>query len=174
MNTESPPDEAYLRHLVRVFDETPVMSHVLQTLHIERPGLVRIQLQCRPEYNHRGGAVHGGIIGLVIDNAGFMACASLSRRHWMTTCEYKVQLLAPAVPPDLTVTGRVLQRGTQVMHAQMDMVDGRGQTVAIGVGTYLVLPRLYRVNEAADSRTEVTAEGGRERRNARVRTPAET
>src|ERR1700722_10622442 len=89
-------DEAYLKHLSQVFDDTPVIGFIEQDLTFEGPGVARVVLRCKPQYNHLGGCVHGGVLGLVMDNAGFMACASLSQRRWVTTCEYKVQLLAPA------------------------------------------------------------------------------
>jgi uncharacterized protein (TIGR00369 family) len=138
-------DEAkYFQILRDSFHDAPITRLLPQTLEISQQGEVRIQLHPDPRYHHGGGTLHGGILGLVLDNAGWFACATVSEGFWLATTEYKINLLE-AVPAEQLVaaTGRVLRRGRYLMHAEMKAVALSGKPVAVGLGTYAILPRKF-------------------------------
>ncbi len=149
MNEDSgdPPelDEAdYFEALRAMFHGAPITKHVRQQLDLPAKGTARITLAAEPYLHHSGGALHGGIIGLVLDNAGFFAAATTTGGLWVVTSEYKVNLLEATAEPELVATGTVLRRGRNLVHAEMRAVSASGVTIAVGLGTYAIVPRRFR------------------------------
>ena len=62
----------------------------------------------------------------------------------MVTTEFKVNLLESVPLEDVVATGRVLRKGRQLIHAQMEARDARGGLAAIALGSYIVMPRKFR------------------------------
>ncbi len=106
-------------------------------------GEVVIALHPDPRHHHGAGRVHGGIISLLMDNAGFFAAATRSRGNWVVTAELKVNLLDSFAGEIVRATGRVLRAGRHVIHAEMRAETER-KVIAAGLGTYTVLPRAFR------------------------------
>jgi uncharacterized protein (TIGR00369 family) len=136
-------DPAYFEVLKDQFHQAPITRFVPQTMEIPGPGTVRITLHPDARYHHGAGRIHGGILGLVLDNAGFFASATVSGGMWVATAEFKVNLLESASDAPVVATGTVLRKGRHLIHAEMRAAMGE-VTVAIGLGTYVVLPRPFR------------------------------
>jgi acyl-CoA thioesterase len=134
----------YFELLTSQFHVAPITQLVPQTLEVTERGLVKITLHADSRHHHGAGRIHGGILALVLDNAGFFACATESDGYWVMTTEFKVNLLEPVALEDVVAIGRVLRRGRQLLHAQMEARDARGGLAAIALGTYAVLPRKFR------------------------------
>jgi uncharacterized protein (TIGR00369 family) len=137
-------DRDYFELLKSQFHEAPVTRLVPQTLEVAEPGYVKITLHADARHHHGAGRIHGGILALVLDNAGFFACATESNGCWVMTTEFKVNLPESVALEDVVATGRVLRKGRQLFHAQMEARDARGGLAAMALGTYAVLPRKFR------------------------------
>ena len=112
-----------------------------QQLTLVSRGRAEVTLSFDKKHLQRQGQLHGGWYGFIADTAGFFAVMSLcSPDDGATTIEYKVNLLAPAVPENAPVVAkaRVVKKSGSIAVAQMEILDGRGEICASGVGTYRI------------------------------------
>jgi uncharacterized protein (TIGR00369 family) len=137
-------EAAYFEVLRETFHGAPITQHVRQRLEILARGTASVTLTISPDLHHAGGALHGGVIGLVLDNAGFFAAASTTDGLWVLTTEFKVNLLDAATGDELVATGTVLRRGRNLVHTEMRASSPGGILVAVGLGTYAIIPRRFR------------------------------
>jgi acyl-CoA thioesterase len=137
-------DAEYFELLKDQFHSAPITQFVRQTMEVPERGTVRITLHADARHHHGAGRIHGGILGLVLDNVGFFACATESDGFWVVTTEFKVNLLESVALEDVVATGRVLKKGRHLMHAQMEARDAKGVLAAVGLGSYAVMPRKFR------------------------------
>jgi uncharacterized protein (TIGR00369 family) len=137
-------DSEYFELLKAQFHEAPITQFIRQTMEVLERGSVRITLHADARHHHGAGYIHGGILGLVLDNAGFFASATETGGYWVVTTEFKVNLLESVPLEDVVATGRVLRKGRQLIHAQMEARDARGGLAAVALGSYAVMPRKFR------------------------------
>lgn len=71
-------------------------------------GKIEIELTTNANMLQHHGFVHGGVVGALADTACSWAAATLAGD--VVTASYTIQLLAPALPPTLTVTAEVIKR----------------------------------------------------------------
>jgi acyl-CoA thioesterase len=138
------PQARYFEILKSQFHEAPITRFIRQTMEVPERGRVSITLHADARHHHGAGRIHGGILGLVLDNAGFFACATESEGYWVATTEFKVNLLESVPLEDVIVTGRVLRKGRQLMHAHMEATTARGVLAAVALGSYTLLPRKFK------------------------------
>jgi uncharacterized protein (TIGR00369 family) len=143
----SPPDadEAALFEVLKdAFHDAPITRFVRQTMEIPEKGTVRITLHPDARHQHGAGRVHGGILALLLDNAGFFAAATTTEGLWVVTTEFKINLLDSVAEEPVVATGTVLRKGRHVIHSQMEAAKPSGEKIAVGLGSYTVLPRRFR------------------------------
>jgi uncharacterized protein (TIGR00369 family) len=88
--------------------------------------------------DHGEGAIHGGAIATILDNAGFFTSA-LAINGMVTTSEMSFHLLRPAKKVKLIATGNVLKVGKRQVVAEMNCKDENGNLIAHGTGTFLFM-----------------------------------
>jgi uncharacterized protein (TIGR00369 family) len=98
-------------------------------------GVAEIRLPFKLDLTQSLGVVHGGMVGLAADTAGWFAAASVYPQRLVTTAEYKINLLTRA-RGDLLATGRVLRQGRTLITCQLEVVDAENKLIAVGIGTY--------------------------------------
>lgn len=95
----------------------------------------RAEMQCpvNAQTQNVNGDLHGGILALLVDEAGTVALASQDRqgRPGVTT-DLNVSYLAPGRPPGVRAFARALKVGRTLGYVQVDVLDDAGQTVAVG------------------------------------------
>jgi uncharacterized protein (TIGR00369 family) len=139
------PDEAaYFALLAATFHQAPITQHIRQVMRSLEAGRAVIELHADERLCHGAARVHGGVLALVLDNAGYFAAATVSGGYWVATTEFNVHLLEPVGAMDLLARGEVLRRGRHLIHTRMEIADGAGRVAATGLGSYTVLPRPYR------------------------------
>ena len=137
-------ESAYFQLLCDAFHQAPVTQLVRQTLVLREAGVATLTLHPDERYHHGAGSIHGGILALVLDNAGWFASATMSEGHWLATAEFNVNLLeAVSAHEPIHATGRVLRKGRNLFHAQMEAATATGLKVAVGLGAYAVVPRKF-------------------------------
>jgi uncharacterized protein (TIGR00369 family) len=137
-------DAGYFEILKSAFHDAPITRLVRQTMEIPARGTVRITLHADPRHHHGAGRVHGGILALLLDNAGFFASATVSEGYWMATTEFKINLLEGVGEESVVAIGTVLRKGRHLIHAEMAASTEAGVKIAVGLGSYAVLPRRFR------------------------------
>lgn len=106
-------------------------------LHYDRDGAAVFDLPYNPGFDHFMGGIHGGVIAILLDNAGWFTAAA-HYDHWISTVEFSVRLLSWAQKEDLRSKGRLLRQGSRIAVAEMEVRTGDGRLVATGSGTFIV------------------------------------
>ncbi len=96
-----------------------------------------LKVPMRDEFERMTGSGqwHGGAMAAVIDIAADLALAIVYGGP-VPTINLRIDYLCPAVDTDLTAIGRVRRAGRTIGVADVDVLDDRGQTVAVGRGCY--------------------------------------
>lgn len=107
------------------------------------PGHAEIELDRRPEVTQQHGFIHGGIIGMIADNAGGYAGFTLMPADAsVLTVEYKLNLLAPADGAKAIARARVIKPGRTLFVVHVDVFvqrDGAEHLCATALQTLMVM-----------------------------------
>lgn len=117
-------------------------------------GRARCYLDLTEAHMNRHGVLHGGIAGMLLDNA-MGATGSLtvddSGRAPFLTISLNTQFLAPArAGTRVTATGRVTGGGRSLLFIAAELVDGDGTVIATATGVFKRVPR-HRLPEGGDA-----------------------
>jgi uncharacterized protein (TIGR00369 family) len=94
-------------------------------------GVTRFELEAGPRHHNPMGGVHGGILCDLADIAmGTAMAATLEQGESFATLQLNASFLRPVREGLLVATGRIVYRGRTVGHAEAEIVDGGGKTVA--------------------------------------------
>jgi uncharacterized protein (TIGR00369 family) len=108
-----------------------------------RPGAVAVELPYREDLTQQHGFIHGGIVGMIADNAcGYAAFSLMPADASVLTVEYKLNLMAPAEGERLVARGRVVRPGRSLVIAESRVValkDGRETEIAACLATLMTL-----------------------------------
>ncbi len=125
----------HLQRLRKLFEEAPIRElDGLEWVSCGGGG-AEVRLPFKHDLTQGLGVVHGGMVGLAADTAGWFAAASVYPQGLVTTAEYKINLLTGA-KGDLLATGRVVRQGRNLITCQLEVVDADNKLVAGGIGTY--------------------------------------
>ena len=106
-------------------------------------GESELLLPIRPELQQHHGTVHGGVLGVLVDNACGWAAASVAGP--LVTAHYAVHLLAPARGERLRAIGRLIRAGQRSAVAAADVfAESQGQPqklVATGMASFAVIEK---------------------------------
>jgi len=124
----------------------PFRAHLgAELTHLE-PGLARVRLPRRPEFDTRApGVIHGGVIASLIDMASANAVNSLrtaADTDWagIATTDLNVTYLA-AARSDLEAEARVLRASRRLAFLQVEVRNAEGALVAVGRTTFSITRR---------------------------------
>ncbi len=107
-----PRDPGYADRVRASFGLQRAMALIGAELAVVEPGFTEIHLANRPEITQQHGYVHGGIVGMIADNAGGFAANTLTAADTsVLTVEYKLNLVAPADGERLVARGEVVKPG---------------------------------------------------------------
>jgi acyl-coenzyme A thioesterase 13 len=96
-------------------------------------GQARMECPVSGPTQNVNGSLHGGMIALLVDEAGTVALASADRegRPGVTT-DLAISYLAPALPPRVIAEARTLKVGKTLGFVQVDIRGEDGTLVASG------------------------------------------
>jgi uncharacterized protein (TIGR00369 family) len=124
--------------LLELFNEkAPIADCFGMKLSYDDKDRANIALSYNPDLDHAGGAVHGGVIATLLDNAGWFTCA-MCCKCMVLTSEISVHFLRPAVETGLRAQGEMLKKSRRQAVAQMHCWDEAEALVAHGTGTFLL------------------------------------
>jgi uncharacterized protein (TIGR00369 family) len=143
MPSLEPRNPHYVERVRKALSLQPVMAHIGAAPTSIQPGEVAIELPYLRELTQQNGFIHGGIVGLLADNACAAAAGTLaSADAGILTVEYKLNFLAPAAGERLVARGRVIRPGRTLMIAEAGVFalkDGRETQVATALATLMIL-----------------------------------
>lgn len=101
------------------------------------------ELEVRPELLQAFGAVHGGVVAVMVDHVlGSAIFPSVPRGTWPATLEFKLNYLAPVRQGTLRATGEVVALRQRTAVVQVEVTND-GRPVAVAQGTLsLQQPRI--------------------------------
>jgi len=138
-----PQDPDFATRVRDSFARQKAMAYIGAQLCAVAPGRIEIALPYRPELTQQHGFIHGGIVGMIADNAcGYAAFSLLPATASIVTAEYKLNLLAPAAGERLIAQGMVLRPGRSLVVAQAEVravTAGGGTQVAAALATLMIL-----------------------------------
>ena len=124
--------------LIKMFStHPPIVKTFGMELSFDKDDHAIVTLPYNPNLDHGEGAIHGGAIATLLDNAGFFTSA-LAIKGIVITSEMSFHLLRPAKKVKLIATGNVLKVGKNQVVAEMNCKDEHGNLIAHGTGTFLI------------------------------------
>jgi len=123
------------QELRKRFGSAPLRKVLGLKLQYDAEGNAVFHLPYNPSFSNSVGGVHGGIIGALVDMAGWWAAAPYYH-HWIATAEYQVRLLQPAHETDLYATGKLLRAGSKIAMCEVEVRAPDGTLVAVGSCTF--------------------------------------
>lgn len=104
------------------------------------PGVAVVEVAVTPELVHGFGAVHGGVVATVVDQAlGSAVLPLLPAGTWPATLEFKVNYLAAARQGVISATGTVVSLRKRTAVVQVE-VTNEERTIAVALGTLSLQP----------------------------------
>lgn len=128
-NPFHPRDPQFAQRVRTSFEGQPAMGLIGAQLASVEPGLCEVVLPFRPDLTQHHGYIHGGVVGMIADNAAGFAAASLtSADASVLTAEYKINLMAPAEGERLVARGRVVRAGRNLIITTAEVFAVRQDT----------------------------------------------
>jgi uncharacterized protein (TIGR00369 family) len=133
--------------------EVPPFHRVLRPRAVDADpdkGIVIVGIDFRDELRRlpNDHAYHGGVIATLIDLTGHAAVA-VKIGQMAPTIDLRIDYLRPADNSSLIATAKLISAGKSVARVDVEIVDDRGRSIAIGRGTYST--RQHGTNAAAAS-----------------------
>jgi uncharacterized protein (TIGR00369 family) len=119
-------------------EQAPIIKTYGARLSYDEQGGAVWDLPYNAKFDHAMGGVHGSVLGMLLDNAGWFTVAPYYDT-WIATVEYQVRLLEHIERQDLRAVGSVVRLGTRLATASMEVKSaGDDKLVAVGSGTFSV------------------------------------
>jgi len=107
-----PRDPGYAARVQASFARQKAMHTIGARLRAVGPGWTEVELPHRDDLTQQKGYLHGGIIGMIADNAcGYAAYTLMPASASPLTVEYKINILAPGRGQRYVAEGVVLRSG---------------------------------------------------------------
>jgi uncharacterized protein (TIGR00369 family) len=104
------------------------------------PGTATAEVEVRPELLQAFGAVHGGVVAVMVDQVlGAAIFPSVPRGTWPATLEFKLNYLAAVREGTIRATGEVIALRARTAVVQVEVTND-GRLVAVAQGTISLHP----------------------------------
>jgi uncharacterized protein (TIGR00369 family) len=118
-----------------------ISRFVRQKLEVLEEGVCKITLPFREEFEQTFGVLHGGIINLIADTAGYFAAATKVGDMPLATAEIKMNFISPVYRKEIYAIGKVVKAGKQLIICELKVyTSDEDKLVAIGTATYSKIP----------------------------------
>ena len=123
--------------LLALFGRAPIKKTLGIGFHYDEEGAAIFNLPYNPGLDHALDGIHGGVIAILLDNAGWFTVAQFYDA-WVATAELQVRLLKPVAKTDIYSRGRILNLGKKIAVAEMEVRTREDLLIAVGSGTFVV------------------------------------
>jgi len=117
--------------------ETPPAAALLgwEALDLE-PGRVRVRYAARPEFGNPHGAIQGGFLAAMLDDAmGPALFTTLPADQFAPTIEMKVNFVRPARPGPIIAEGNVVHKTSSIAFLEGRLTTADGDLIATATAT---------------------------------------
>jgi uncharacterized protein (TIGR00369 family) len=129
--------EEHFRALERLYAAAPINQLFESRLDIAEAGTARIFFEVDERYYHAAGAVHGTAYFKMLDDAAFYAANSLVSDRFILTTAFNLLFTRPLKSGPVIAEGRWVSGKRRVFVADARLVDGDGEEIARGTGTFM-------------------------------------
>lgn len=144
-NRVTPPDgrraavgaSAHHRALESLYAAAPINRLFDSQLEIAGPGEARIRFSIDERYFHAAGAAHGTAYFKMLDDAAFYAANTLVSDRFLLTTQFNLLFTRPLAHGPAVAEGRWISGQRRVLIADARLLDGNGEEVARGTGTFM-------------------------------------
>ncbi|MEJ2457838.1 MAG: PaaI family thioesterase [Novosphingobium sp.] len=121
----------------RLYASAPINHKFSSSLEILGEGFSRITFVIEPDCFHAAGAAHGTIYFKMLDDAAFYAANTLVTDRFLLTTSFNLHLSKPIKGGTVLAEGRWVSGRRRVFVAESRLVDGTGDEVGRGTGTFM-------------------------------------
>jgi len=135
-----PIKESYEKALRRAVESAPYYQ--LLQINVEQldVGFARFRMPFRKELTQAYGVVHGGAIATLADTAVAFALMTLIQPgERVLTAEFKINFFSAVNSGEMFGEARVVHKGGRMVAADMEVKNEKGQLIAKGLATYMIL-----------------------------------
>ena len=125
------------RALERLYRSAPINALFRSELSIPGEGAARIRFDVTPETFHAAGAAHGTVYFKMLDDAAFYAANTLATDRFLLTTSFTLLFSKPLRTGPVVAEGRWVSGRRRVFVAEARLVDGNGEEVGRGTGTFM-------------------------------------
>ena len=136
-NTPLSGAEPHYRALESLYASAPINLLFPSRLRVTGPGTARIEFEVDSRIYHAAGAAHGTIYFKMLDDGAFYAANSLVSDRFLLTTAFNLLFTKPLKAGPIIAEGRWLSGKRRVYVAEARLVDGEGEEVGRGTGTFM-------------------------------------
>lgn len=130
-------EAAHFRALENLYLSAPINRIFQSRLIIPERGQSRIEFSVDESLYHAAGAVHGTSYFKMLDDAAFYAANSLVSDRFLLTTAFNLLFTKPLTSGPIVAEGRWISGKRRVYVADARLIDGDGEEVARGTGTFM-------------------------------------
>lgn len=127
----------HYRALERLYAAAPVNSLFNSRLEITGEGHCRVVFAVDRSVYHAAGAAHGTIYFKMLDDAAFYAANTLVTDRFLLTTSFNLHFTKPVREGEVVAEGRWISGRKRVLVAESRLVDGEGDEIGRGTGTFM-------------------------------------
>lgn len=101
-------------------------------------GLVRGEIEIRPELLNPNKVLHGGVFGTLADTVAIFGCVYVYEVASVTTIGLNITYLKSAKSGTVSATAKMLSQGKTISNWQVEMMDEGGQLLAVALVSYSI------------------------------------
>tara|TARA_R110002072_G_scaffold181232_14_gene337351 strand:- start:9798 stop:10250 length:453 start_codon:yes stop_codon:yes gene_type:complete len=129
--------DTHYRALERLYGSAPINSKFASSLEILAEGRARISFDVTEASYHAAGAAHGTIYFKMLDDAAFYAANTLATDRFLLTTSFNLHFTKPVRAGRVVAEGRWISGRRRVLVAEARLVDGDGEEIGRGTGTFM-------------------------------------
>ena len=129
--------DTHYRALERLYGSAPINSKFASSLEILDEGRARISFDVTEASYHAAGAAHGTIYFKMLDDAAFYAANTLATDRFLLTTSFNLHFTKPVRAGRVVAEGRWISGRRRVLVAEARLVDGDGEEIGRGTGTFM-------------------------------------
>ena len=135
------PNDDYINKLIEKVNTSPYPRHLRMQLVSISVDEAMVSLKTEQCHLQPFGIVHGGVLATLIDTATFWSVfLRLPEDVGLVNIDLKLNYLKSISTGLMTAEGRCIRAGRSINYAEASVKDNRGNIIAHGTSTLMVLP----------------------------------
>jgi uncharacterized protein (TIGR00369 family) len=135
------PNEAYIKKLIEKVNTSPFPRHLRMKLVAISFDQATVKLETGQCHLQPFGIVHGGVMATLIDTATFWSVfLRLPENAGLVNIDLKLNYLKSIASGVMSAEGRCIRAGRSINYAEASVKDSKGNLIAHGTSTLMVLP----------------------------------